>query len=121
MNNKLLPWLILVPKRTAIREIYELSIKDQGLVQKESSFIAQLLMQHYKGDKLNVASLGNMVPQLHLHHIVRYQHDSVWPNPVWGNISSKPYSQSDAKQELKQLRKLIGSQIQGHTALVFKE
>ncbi len=85
------PWFILVPDRDDIREIYQLSMPDQYQMLEESSSLGKALMQGFKGDKLNVAALGNVVPQLHIHHIVRYQSDPAWPAPVWGRIAPRPY------------------------------
>lgn len=85
------PWFILVPERVGIREIYELSMTDQQQLLHESSNLGNALMQGFRGDKLNIAALGNIVPQLHVHHIVRYQNDPAWPAPVWGEVPVRPY------------------------------
>lgn len=98
MNDANYPWFILVPRRVGIREIYELDHDDQIQLLKESSQLARVLSRIYEADKLNVAALGNMVPQLHIHHIVRYRTDPAWPKPVWGLAPAKPYS-SRALQE----------------------
>ena len=105
MNNSQLPWIILVPERAGIRESFELSTQDQSTLMTESNSIGKLLMNEFNGDKLNVAALGNVVPQLHVHHIVRYAHDPVWPNPVWGNLSTKPFTKIAAQQMIKRLQK----------------
>ena len=102
------PWFILVPDRDSSEEIYQLSSEDQVQLLVESSLLGERLMQVFKGDKLNIAALGNQVPQLHLHHIVRYKTDPAWPAPVWGKVASKPYSESEitdllSKLELSQL------------------
>ena len=102
------PWFILVPDRDSIEEVYQLSGEDQLQLLTESSLLGERLMQVLKGDKLNLAALGNQVPQLHLHHVVRYQNDPAWPAPVWGKVASKPYSESGiaallSKLELGQL------------------
>lgn len=116
MNNAALPWVILVPQRAGIRELYELNNQDQQQTFNESLFISEVLMQEFKGDKLNTAALGNMVPQLHLHHIIRYQHDPVWPNPIWGNLANKPYTAINRQQMLKKLRKVFNTCPFGFTA-----
>jgi len=69
-----------------------MSEDDQRLLLSESSTLAQALMTVFAGDKLNIAALGNVVPQLHIHHIVRYKNDPAWPAPVWGHQPAKPYS-----------------------------
>jgi len=109
MNNALLPWVILVPRRIGIREIYELSEADQYSLLNESTLVSKTLMAEFKGDKLNTAAIGNIVPQLHLHHVVRYQYDSAWPKPVWGNLPAKPYTQTTSRQALKKFRTLFSN------------
>jgi diadenosine tetraphosphate (Ap4A) HIT family hydrolase len=89
------PWFILVPDRNSIKEIYQLSKDEQMQLMNESSILGERLMQVFKGDKLNLAALGNQVPQLHVHHIVRYKTDPAWPAPVWGKLASRPYSESE--------------------------
>jgi len=92
MNDASYPWFILVPRRAEIREIFELEYDDQVQLLKESSQLARVLSKTFEADKLNIAALGNMVPQLHIHHIVRYRSDPSWPKPVWGLFPAKPYS-----------------------------
>lgn len=91
MNDRTYPWLILVPQRAGIREIYQLDPADQQQLLRESSHLAAALAAHFRADKLNIAALGNVVPQLHLHHVVRYQSDPTWPAPVWGKAPPVPY------------------------------
>jgi len=93
------PWFILVPKRDNIREIFELSEADQQQLLWESSYFSKQIYNLFNADKLNVAALGNMVPQLHVHHIVRYQADAAWPGPVWGAVAAVEY-QIDRLEEL---------------------
>ncbi|MEN9896916.1 MAG: hypothetical protein RLZZ66_565 [Pseudomonadota bacterium] len=92
LNDSQFPWFILVPQREHIREIYELQSEDQQLLIQESSYFSQQLATIFEADKLNVAAIGNIVPQLHLHHIVRYQTDKAWPAPVWGKFAATPYT-----------------------------
>ena len=91
MNDRQYPWFILVPARADIREIYQLDIDDRRQLMDESCGLSEFLMEVYAGDKLNVAALGNQVPQLHLHHIVRYATDAAWPAPIWGKHAPKAY------------------------------
>lgn len=98
MNDANYPWFILVPRRAEMQEIFELERQDQQQLLKESSHLSQVLSKIFQADKLNIAALGNMVPQLHIHHIVRYQTDQAWPNPVWGLFPTKPYTER-ARQE----------------------
>ncbi len=107
MNDAQYPWVILVPRRTGLREIYELDDADRRLLADESLRLGQRLMQHFAGTKLNVAALGNIVSQLHVHHVVRYEGDPAWPAPVWGRLPPKRYETAVAEQRLTELRGLL--------------
>lgn len=98
------PWFILVPRRADIREIYELSEADQAQLLLESSTLGKAAMQAFAGDKLNVAALGNMVPQLHVHHIVRYKTDAAWPGPVWGQHPAVAYDEAGRADRIQSLK-----------------
>lgn len=111
MNDAQFPWVVLVPMRDSITEIYQLSELEQGQLQNESCCISSLLMNNFNGDKLNTAALGNIVSQLHLHHIVRFKTDPVWPKPVWGNISALPYNDAQLKQVCAELKTLFNAQL----------
>ena len=93
MNDSQYPWFILVPKVANVQEIYHLTPNDQQQLLDESSHLSAILMQVFDGDKMNVAALGNICPQLHVHHIVRYRSDKAWPKPVWGEYPALPYSE----------------------------
>jgi len=109
MNDAQYPWFILVPQRNNISEIYQLSDEDQQLLFHESVYLSKVLMKTYHGDKMNTAALGNVVPQLHVHHVVRYKNDVAWPAPVWGVRSAQPYSAATLHQRLGLLREsLVG-------------
>jgi len=71
---------------------------------EESSYLAENLARLYKADKMNIASIGNMVPQLHIHHIVRYQNDAAWPAPVWGKFAAEAYTQQQIDEHLSCLK-----------------
>ena len=90
-NDSNYPWTILVPRRNNISEIFQLSTADQQQLLTESSALSQCLQSVCTPDKLNIAALGNMVPQLHIHHIARYKTDLAWPAPVWGHSTPTPY------------------------------
>ena len=100
MNDRNYPWFILVPDRENIREIYQLEATDRNQLLDESCLLSEFLMNEFNGDKLNVAALGNQVPQLHLHHVVRYHSDPAWPAPIWGKHPALPYSET-ALEEIK--------------------
>ena len=104
MNDAQYPWFILVPRRVGAREIYQLEARDQQQLLRESSALSRAAMDAFKGDKLNVAALGNLVPQLHVHHVVRYAHDPAWPRPVWGLHPARPYAEPERAARLAALR-----------------
>ncbi len=91
-NDSAYPWFILVPKVEGVQDIYQLDWQQQQQLLNESSLLSEVIMQEFKGDKINVAALGNVVPQLHLHHIVRYKNDPCWPKPIWGQQALTPYT-----------------------------
>ena len=107
MNDSNYPWFILVPQRTGVREIFELSEDDQRQLLWESSSLSRLIADHFNADKINVAALGNMVSQLHIHHIVRYSSDAAWPAPVWGHAPAEPYSKQALDVMVTTLRELL--------------
>lgn len=84
MDDARYPWLILVPMRPGLREIYDLATDDQTTLWQEVTRVGETLMRETGGDKLNVAALGNQVPQLHVHVIARRTDDAAWPGPIWG-------------------------------------
>ncbi len=109
-NDANYPWFILVPRREGVREIFELSEADQHQLLWESSYLSQKLNQGFNADKMNVAALGNQVPQLHLHHIVRYCNDPAWPGPVWGKTAMVPYTQSELANMKQRVELLLAEQ-----------
>ncbi len=109
MNDRTWPWIILVPAVSGIREIYQLTADQQMQLLKESSALSKGMMELFEGDKMNVAALGNMVPQLHLHHIVRFQDDPAWPGPVWGTQAPVPYTAEELEQVTEKLQPVLES------------
>jgi diadenosine tetraphosphate (Ap4A) HIT family hydrolase len=103
LNDANYPWFILLPNRTGITEIHQLSKVDQQQLMTESMFFSHCLEQVFHADKLNIAALGNIVPQLHIHHIARFTTDACWPAPVWGAVSAIPYNEEQLNIIKKQL------------------
>ena len=103
LNDTNYPWFILLPNRAGITEMHQLSEIDQQQLMTESMFFSQCLEQVFQADKLNIAALGNVVPQLHIHHIARFTTDACWPAPVWGAVSTIPYNEAQLKNIKKQL------------------
>ncbi len=103
MNDSQFPWFVLAPEIAGITEIYQLNKQQQRLLIEESSFLAERLSELYRPDKLNIAAIGNLVPQLHIHHVVRYRTDKAWPAPVWGKFPAVAYSE----QEITDITRLV--------------
>ena len=114
MNDANYPWLILVPRRADVRELIELSAEDQLQFMQESNAVARLLQTQFSAEKLNIAALGNVVAQLHIHHIARFKSDAVWPKPVWGAMPAVAY----ADQKLAEVIELIYSSLAMDSGLV---
>lgn len=91
MNDAQYPWLVLVPRREEIVELFQLPRIDQQQLLDEITQVSAALARHFRADKINVAALGNVVPQLHVHVIVRFQNDAAWPRPVWGAKAAIAY------------------------------
>ncbi|MGM0784378.1 MAG: HIT domain-containing protein [Pseudomonadota bacterium] len=91
MDDARFPWLVLIPRRPGTSELFELDTKDQQQLWREVTTVGEAFLRLCEGDKLNVASLGNMVAQLHVHVVVRRLSDAAWPKPVWGEGSAEPY------------------------------
>ena len=84
INDSAYPWFVLVPKRAGIKDAIDLEHADYQQLSEESRLFSVALKQIFSAEKLNIAALGNMTPQLHVHHIVRSSSDPAWPNPIWG-------------------------------------
>ena len=93
------PWLILVPRVAGLREIHHLPPEQQQQLMRESCAVATLMEHALNPDKINVAALGNLVPQLHLHHVARFSTDAAWPGPIWGAYPAIPYQAQDLRQQ----------------------
>ncbi len=104
MRDANYPWFILVPDREDISEIFQLSGEDQVQLLRESSRLSAILVERFHADKLNIAALGNVVPQLHVHHVVRYRDDPAWPLPVWGHAPARPHTPEGLSEVLDTLR-----------------
>lgn len=109
LNDSHYPWFILVPRQANRKEVFELSPTDQIQYLMESSTLAQALHQEYRPDKLNIASIGNKVPQLHIHHIARFQNDRTWPNPVWGQHPPAAYSDTALTQQINRIKIVLNN------------
>ena len=111
MNDANYPWLILVPGREGLRELCELDASDAAQLQRESNAVSAMLLDVFGAEKLNVAALGNLVPQLHVHHIARFESDVAWPKPVWGLVAAKPYDESALAERCQRIRNYLDGQV----------
>lgn len=102
-NIKTIPWLILVPRRAEAREIYTLNFDDRRQLMEEITQTSLAIEKIYKPFKINVASLGNVVPQIHVHVMGRYEKDPAWPKPVFGNLPSAPYEDTELGEVIKKV------------------
>jgi diadenosine tetraphosphate (Ap4A) HIT family hydrolase len=92
MNDSGWPWLVLVPHRDELTELYELDPSDRRLLMDEIVLASTVLRDLYQAHKINVAALGNQVGQLHVHVIARHHHDPAWPRPIWNVDRRPPYT-----------------------------
>jgi len=92
MNDAQYPWFILVPRREDVSELFQLDAAEQAQLWRETTSLAEVLKDCFAADKMNVATLGNVVSQLHMHVIVRRHDDVAWPAPVWGRHPAQPYT-----------------------------
>jgi diadenosine tetraphosphate (Ap4A) HIT family hydrolase len=102
-NQKAVPWLILVPRRLDAREIYKLPSEDREQLMEEIAGASSAIDAIWSPFKINVASLGNLVPQIHVHVVGRWENDPAWPKPVWGNLPPAPYADAELAAAKKKL------------------
>lgn len=112
MNDANYPWFILVPRRDEVSELFQLDAQEQQQLWRESTELAEVLKDTFKADKMNVATLGNVVSQLHMHVIVRHKDDPAWPAPVWGKHPAKAYSDEQVAALRDKLRMALDDDFQ---------
>jgi len=103
MNDASFPWLIVVPRREGIGEIIELG-PEQPTLMNELSLLSRALKDETRCDKLNIAAIGNMVPQLHIHIVARRKDDALWPKPVWGAAPPRIYEPAALERFVSAMR-----------------
>jgi len=108
MNDCRYPWLILVPRREALRDFDDVPMADKPAFHREIDFASAVLRHETRASKLNIGALGNMVPQLHVHVVARFEGDEAWPGPVWGFGVAKPYAADAATQLIARLARGFG-------------
>lgn len=108
INDANYPWLVLVPRKPGLRDFDELAPEDMALAGEEIREASRALRQLYRPDKMNVAALGNQVPQLHIHVVARFESDAAWPKPIWGVLPARPYSGEDDERIVALKEALLG-------------
>ncbi|MEQ8603888.1 MAG: HIT family protein [Marivibrio sp.] len=103
MKDARFPWAILIPRRADIREIHQMTQADQRQLLAEITKVSAAIERDWRADKMNVAALGNMVPQLHIHVIARFEGDAAWPGPVWGAGSTEFYGEQALAETIARL------------------
>lgn len=104
MNDVQYPWLILVPAAENLVEIADLNEKQRKLLINEIAQAQRVMKAVFSLDKLNVGAIGNIVEQLHIHVIGRKHNDPLWPQPVWGRVTPKPYEAAEQRAIVAQLQ-----------------
>lgn len=107
MNDRRYPWLILVPRRAGLVEVHDLDTEERRQLIEEVAAASRALTRLPAVDKINVAALGNIVPQLHVHVVARRVGDSAWPQPIWGQLPPEPYAPAEAGDLIQRLRRAL--------------
>ena len=110
MNDAHYPWFILVPRREDVSEVFQLDAADQQALWREAAALAETVKDTFAADKMNIATLGNVVSQLHVHVIARRRDDAAWPAPVWGRQPARPYSDEQVATLRNKLRLVLTDQ-----------
>jgi diadenosine tetraphosphate (Ap4A) HIT family hydrolase len=109
MKDSRWPWFMLVPQRNAVSEVFELTPLDQTLLTFETNMVAQALKQATGAQKINVAAIGNIVRQLHVHIVARSESDPNWPGPIWGFGQSEAYDETEKLALINRLTENLAS------------
>jgi diadenosine tetraphosphate (Ap4A) HIT family hydrolase len=104
MNDANFPWLIAVPRHPGAVELFDLDARERMQLMDELALLAELLKDLTGCDKINVAAIGNVVPQLHVHVVARRRDDPAWPRPVWGALPARPYAPAERDRLIQALR-----------------
>jgi diadenosine tetraphosphate (Ap4A) HIT family hydrolase len=107
MNDANYPWLIAVPRRPGVIELIDLEEGDRQRLMNEIALLAQVLKDTTGCHRINVAAIGNIVPQLHVHVVARRHDDAVWPRPVWGALPARPYDQAERDKLISSIRREV--------------
>jgi len=103
------PWLLLVPQRNGVKEMHHLGEEERLQLMRESCRLAEVMNDLFNPVKMNVAAIGNIVPQLHLHHVARFENDAAWPKPIWGAVDLEYYAEDELAALVERLRNALAS------------
>lgn len=107
MKDANYPWILMVPKQNGLAELIDLSVEDQHKLTDEIRIVSTALQGITKCDKLNVAALGNMVRQLHIHIVARFEGDAAWPGPIWGKVPMKPHNEVESAKLIEAVQRAV--------------
>lgn len=110
MNDARFPWIVLVPRRSGASEILDLPSADRHQLFNEIVQVSSAVKMLCAPKKLNVATIGNIVPQLHVHVVARNESDAAWPRPVWGVGTAEPYTQANAEAFAASLKRALAAE-----------
>jgi diadenosine tetraphosphate (Ap4A) HIT family hydrolase len=110
VNESRFPWCMLVPRKPDIAEVIDLTNSDYAQVWRESAIVTRMLREIHNPDKLNVAAIGNIVRQCHIHHVVRFQSDAAWPDPIWGKFTPIPYADGELQKRVTRYSAYLAQQ-----------
>ena len=104
VNDARYLWLLLIPQKNDVFEWHDLNSHERHQLIDTASAIAEIIQKHSQADKMNLATIGNIVPQFHFHIIARHKSDEAWPNPVWGRGQALPYEDEALATQLTLLQ-----------------
>lgn len=112
LNDARYPWFVLVPQRIDVSEVFQLPEPEQQQLWRESALLAEHLKQSFHADKINIGALGNLVPQLHVHHVARFRTDPAWPGPVWGHSDPLHYEKHSITERVGMACDWFGAELE---------
>ncbi len=104
MNDKRFPWMVLVPRKNDATELTDLLPGEQKTLLEEINRVSVFMKQFYRSEKMNIATIGNIVPQLHIHIVARFSKDLAWPKPVWGFGDMVPFMEEEGKEMVSKIQ-----------------
>ncbi len=109
MNDANYPWLILSPMLPGLRDFHDVPARHHAALMREIAYASRALQQAFAPDKINVAALGNVTPQLHIHVVARFAGDPAWAKPVWGIVPARPYEAAAMGETIAKIRTALNA------------